>query len=106
MSKLPIECGNGWLDIINACHNKLLEIDPNYKPVQIKEKFGGLRYYYQSSGGDDRLERDDKMMVIVSYYEKKSLSICEMCGEPGTTDRIHGWIKTLCEIHFKERNGA
>lgn len=37
-------CGDGWYDIINDLSEKLSKFD--VEAVQVKEKFGGLRYYY------------------------------------------------------------
>lgn len=58
--------------------------------LQVKEKFGGLRFYY--SGGDDYIRG------VVSMAEEMSYRTCEECGAPGTTDK-GGWIRTLCEEH-------
>jgi hypothetical protein len=37
-----------WKDIILEADEMLAYIDPNYRILQIKEKFGGLRYYFES----------------------------------------------------------
>ena len=39
------ECGDGWFDIINNLSQKLVEIATTVEAVQVKEKFGGLRFY-------------------------------------------------------------
>lgn len=95
--KLPIECRKGWHDLIWKCHQELFNIDPNYKPLQIKEKFGTLRYYFDSSIKDPEVFR--QMHEIVLEYEKFSAITCEDCGQPGTLTKIHGWYKTLCVNH-------
>jgi len=61
--------------------------------VQIKEKFGGLRFYYQ--GGDDTIDG------MVRMAEMWAANCCEECGAPGTR-RNGGWIRTLCDIHEAE----
>lgn len=38
-----------WYLAIAQCHEEMREVDPGYRIVQIKEKFGGLRYYYDPS---------------------------------------------------------
>lgn len=63
--------------------------------VQVKEKFGGLRFYY--SGGDDYIRG------VVDMAENMSYKICEDCGSPGKTRNMSGWIKTLCTKHHQER---
>ena len=61
--------------------------------VQVKEKFGGLRFYVQAS--------TDKHYHYISFAESMSYRTCEVCGSPGEryTD---GWHQVLCETHAKE----
>jgi hypothetical protein len=63
------------------------------KVVQIKEKFGGLRFYYD--GGDDRI---DGMVRMAELWAGVT---CEKCGNRGTR-RQGGWIRTLCDEHEAE----
>ena len=58
--------------------------------VQVKEKFGGLRFYVQAA--------TDKHYQFISFAESMSYVTCEQCGSPGKryTD---GWHQTLCDIH-------
>jgi hypothetical protein len=67
---------------------------PQVVAVQIKEKFGTLRFYYM--GGDDRIT------PIVDFYESHTKYICEECGstvDVGST--CGGWIRNVCEKHAK-----
>lgn len=98
------EHGDGWYDIIDSlCANIQNHIDWQEKmgneiaqvvAVQVKEKFGTLRFYY--AGGDDYISG------LVSMAESWSAVACEECGAPGTQND-GGWIKTLCETHRRER---
>lgn len=63
--------------------------------VQVKEKYGSLRFY-MSSGTKG-------MYDLCSEYENKSYKICEECGEEGVLRDDLSWILTLCEKHYKER---
>lgn len=58
--------------------------------VQVKEKFGGLRFYVNSA--------TDKQWSYINFAESMSCRTCEECGAPGKryTD---GWERTLCDIH-------
>ena len=58
--------------------------------VQVKEKFGGLRFYVQAA--------TDKHYQYISFAESMSYRTCEMCGAPGKT-YTDGWHTTLCDIH-------
>jgi hypothetical protein len=98
------EHGDGWYQIIDSlCANIQNHIDwqnrqeekvPQVVAVQVKEKFGTLRFYY--NGGDDIVDG------MVRMAESWSAVACEECGAPGTQNS-RGWIKTLCETHRKER---
>lgn len=97
---LHTECQSGWYSLIQQCDIELTALDPDYKPAQIKEKFGTLRFYF-----DTRDEIRDEMQAIVNKYEKISAVTCEMCGEPGTLCNPRGyWYKTLCSMHDTNRN--
>lgn len=74
-SGYALECGPGWLQIVLECHAKLLEIDPDYKILQIKQKFNGLRYYFSSDS-----DRKQEMLAITLKYETLSFSIDEQTG--------------------------
>ena len=58
--------------------------------VQIKEKFGGLRFYVQAA--------TSKHYDYISFAESMSYRTCEQCGAPGKRYSM-GWHKTLCDIH-------
>lgn len=96
-----LECGDGWFDIIYECSKKICEAckdlseDDHPKILQIKEKFGGLRYYISSCPE----EMCDTVRDAVDFAEKKSYETCETCGEPGTGKKSHGWYYTACEKH-------
>ena len=62
--------------------------------VQVKEKFGGLRFYYE--GGDEHISG------MVRMAEEWADHSCEECGKPGKS-RSGGWIRTLCDEHELER---
>ena len=63
--------------------------------VQIKEKFGGLRFYYE--GGNEFIHG------MVRMAEAWAANTCEVCGERGASSNTGGWVSTLCEKHRTER---
>ncbi len=97
--------GMGWIPMIEEMSakiepilEKIIEADPKAKfptAVQVKEKFGGLRFYLSTS----HKEVDD----IVNDYESKSYEICQDCGESGTI-RTKGWHKVLCDSCEQKQN--
>jgi hypothetical protein len=58
--------------------------------VQVKEKFGGLRFYVQAATKEH--------YNYISFAESMSYRTCEECGNPGKT-YTDGWHTTLCDIH-------
>lgn len=93
--------GPGWYDLIIKCNNRLSILDPEYKILQIKEKFGGLRYYYQTS--TPYISSLEAMKRYVSQAEEFSLKICELCGEPGTLINHNSVLKTRCVNCINEK---
>lgn len=107
------ECGDGWYNIIDQlCANIQHHIDWKQEQkekygrgegcsqvvaVQVKEKFGTLRFY--TSGGDEEI------FGMIRMAESMSAVTCEECGSPGH-QRGGGWIRTLCDKHeeaYQER---
>ena len=96
--KARIECDEGWHKLILDLDAELSEIDPNYVVLQIKEKFGGLRYYYITESSRGRL-----MDHVIRNYEKIALETCEVSGKPGVLMSDGFIYKTLCIEHAPER---
>ena len=66
--------------------------------VQVKEKFGGLRFYI--SGGDDRV------WDLIAWAESLSYHVCQDCSTMRTARlRNHGWMVTLCDACAITRYG-
>lgn len=64
--------------------------------VQVKEKFGTLRFYVDGA--------TDVQYNYIEFAELMSSRTCEKCGQPGETYPI-GWHQTLCEKHADENYG-
>lgn len=65
---------------------------PQVVAVQVKEKFGTLRFYYD--GGDEYISG------LVTMAEWASSVTCETCGERGKI-RGGGWLYTACDKHTR-----
>ena len=83
-----------WTAFVERAERPVPEPIAQVVAIQVKEKFGGLRFYY--SGGDDYIDG------VVAMAESMSYRTCEVCGAPGTSTE-GGWIRTLCEEH---KNGS
>lgn len=95
------ECRDGWYQLINTLCNTIQSYINNsidvlqVTAVQVKEKFGTLRFYYD--GGDDTIHG------MVWLAENLSAEICENCGNPGHIIKS-GWVQTLCDT-CRNNNG-
>ena len=94
----------GWRDAfgIQMCKDIKKELKKHrgllrkYRIVQIKEKFGGLRWYSSWS----TKELDD----IIDKYEKLSFKTCIQCGKPAEYISA-GWICPFCsDCRIDSRN--
>lgn len=109
------ECGDGWFDLIyNLCADikewymeNEGRVPERFYLIQVKEKFGGLRFY---TSGAPREVRS-----LIEKAEAESMRTCEVCGKhvkDSDSKRFYRdklpWIRTLCdeclEEHLEERN--
>lgn len=88
--------GEGWYPLILRLDKQMAEIDPDYSLLQVKEKFGGLRYYYLFSYDPSSLDAE-RVRDLVYAAEAESFKTCEECGAKPATQTKSGWIKTLCQ---------
>ena len=83
-----------WTAIFERKERPVPEPVEQVVAIQVKEKFGGLRFYY--NGGDEYIDG------VVAMAESMSYRTCEVCGAPGTLSGDR-WVRTLCEEH---KNGS
>ena len=89
--------GDGWHTLLDAlCRELQRETDQRGAPqavaVQVKEKFGGLRFRVR--------EASLRQRVWIRRAENASMRTCEVCGQPGSS--IHGpegGARTRCDQH-------
>jgi hypothetical protein len=90
----PVEAAP-WMEaearrILQEDEAPLPDVCPQVVAVQVKEKFGALRFYY--NGGDDIVDG------LVRMAERLSETACEICGDAGKV-YDHGWVTTRCPLH-------
>jgi hypothetical protein len=87
------ECSDGWFDLIWDLSVKLepLVAGTDMRAMQVKEKFGTLRFYMTTS--TDQIEK------LISEAEEKSATTCEVCGSQDATASEGYWLTTRCEEH-------
>jgi hypothetical protein len=104
------ECGDGWFDIIYELSQKLdalfkkhnLNGDDYPACVQVKEKFGYLRFYMEGIPK----EIYEEAYTYINEAEYKTGKACEECGKPGKIQNFRGWYRCACEEHSKDTQGS
>lgn len=95
-----VECGKGWNKLIQPLfeyienYNQNKAKDEQIKVLQVKEKFGSLRYYTNFTTPELRDMIDDA--------EDRSYHTCEICGSTENIGHTTGWITTLCHDCVKK----
>lgn len=91
-----ISVGPGWYRLIVDLDAQLAAIDPDYPLIQVKQKFGGLRYYAHRS--DSSHDRQAEFNAAIEAAERAASSTCEVCGaQPAQRCRSkHGLVMNLC----------
>jgi hypothetical protein len=97
---IHLDVNKGWWPLIDElCKNIKEELDNNLElvgkvyAVQVKEKFGGLRFYLSAG--------TEKILELVDKAECKSYETCETCGQPGKLRTDLSWQLTLCDEHYE-----
>lgn len=92
------ECQEGWMGLIYALSlnlegmiQKEYENHEDCYAIQVKEKFGALRFYMCMC--------TEEMYKLIYEFEKISKTVCEICGKPGKTVTVKNWVCTRCEEH-------
>lgn len=96
--------GDGWEPIIRKLSEKVFaeyltlssEQQAQWCVIQVKEKFGGLRYYYDGVSTEG-------MAHAIDEAEKEAYRTCEVCGAPGTNANVCNWTLTLCHQCYLTR---
>lgn len=92
-------CGDGWFPILDDLCKNLQEVCDREGfqviAVQVKEKFGGLRFYIGPG--------NDEIFDLIDKAQNKSHEVCETCGEPGKI-RGHMWLYCACDKHTREED--
>jgi hypothetical protein len=95
-----IECDEGWFDLLwmlsLALEDESKQTGAKIEAMQVKEKFGGLRFYTGPC--------TDRGYTLINMAETLSVRTCEVCGKHGQTcNRTGGyWLKTVCKEHAAE----
>lgn len=101
---IGIWCPQGWTQLVDGLCKYLVAIKADISIIQIKEKFGTLRFYYRINpktnqlGSIDKaqLDKETRIAHVFEFTEYLSSTLCRNDGQPGT-QHASGWLKTLCK---------
>jgi hypothetical protein len=93
------ECGEGWCDLLDRACGRIeaaLAGNGTFTALQIKEKYGTLRFYWRG-----RLPSEAKARVeeAIELAEARSACTCEVCGAEGRLHSRGDWLATACFEH-------
>ena len=101
---LIVEFRDGWYNLIDELGQRIYRLcnmtnQPLPRILQVKEKFGSLRYYYNASEITDATVLEC-IKSLVRQAEKRSENICEKCGSKYASLMCDGgrW-ETVCKEH-------
>jgi hypothetical protein len=83
----------GWNLIIKNLIQDLIRLGWNKEVIQVKEKFGGLRFYIN--------EGTDEIHQRIGEAELESMKTCEITGKHGKIRTDIGWHRTLCDGEYE-----
>lgn len=90
-----VDCGEGWFPLIKPVleyiedYNKDKSEEKKTVVYQVKEKWGTLVI----EAGNYTKE----LYELIESAEKKSATVCEVCGASASLRNYRGWYKTLCD---------
>ncbi len=97
------EIPEGWINLVdNLCadlNNLMEEMDPenttNLVVLQVKEKFGSLRFYYHIDTENNSLYQ--RLKEAIHRAEVNSQTVCQFTGQHGELCMHNRWLMVLCE---------
>lgn len=86
-------CGDGWFEIIYTLSQQIQDYNLAHPEatviaVQVKQKFGELRFYVSQS--------IPEIDALIREATVRSLQTCELTGQPGVLCRQGNYYQTLC----------
>ena len=120
-------CGDGWYELLRSMCSEIVSayeqegIAVDIRVLQVKEKFGMLRFYHAYTDADEEISALDaadglsirfqpgrsdfhkKIDGIIEKWEKESANVCMSCGKPGKLRNDLSWIQTLCDDCYKKQ---
>ena len=100
-------CPVGWSELVRQLFIDIRKACANHKSplplvLQVKSKFGGLSFYLDYDDWDKNTPVGIEVERLINKAEKKSYTVCEITGQPGSGYSKGHWYATLNEKIAKE----
>lgn len=105
------EIDDGWFELVKGLCESIMKLEPgpNFRVLQVKEKFGGLRFYcggWPHKDGNYLCQDSEAIGKLIGAAENDSMETCERCGSKEGVTLSGGWVKAYCPVHRAERDAA
>lgn len=93
-------CEEGWRDLLERACDRIEEALEGgvFRVLQVKEKFGTLRFYWDGDMSDAAKAKVDEAIALATA---RSACTCEICGAGGRLYNRGGWLATACADHAR-----
>jgi len=85
-------------DLIAACNNKLVEIDPDSKGISRRQIFDDIQFMESSEGWEIELERHKENKRVFYRYADTSFSINNMPLDETDINRLQTTLQTISQF--------
>lgn len=102
---IEVGCGDGWFGLIEELILELKALEGTFpeikelKILQIKEKFGGLRFYYDIGANIIEEKRRLGLRAYIEDLIRRATRLaeitCAICGDPGSGIGPYGVVRCL-----------
>jgi hypothetical protein len=96
------QCADGWRRLVRDLSEEIARIvgsseaAPRLRVVQVKEKYGALRYYVENVPP----AQAEAVQAAVEHAAARSVTLCEHCGARGRLrETQEGIYHTACDAH-------
>lgn len=86
----------GWRALFDELLINLEKVQPGFKIIDAKQKFGELRVYLKSGSSE--------AFQLIDAATRSSRVTCEQCGQQGALRSTNGYVQSLCDEHAKPKS--
>lgn len=94
--------GEGWRELVLACHGAVVARFPEYELVNVKQKYGVLAFQAfprprRRVAASWTAEEFGELDRVIQPFVEQSEFVCEWCGARGRLRDDRKYLLTLCD---------